>query len=196
MKRDSQISKKLLKILERKLDPLLQQIVLGIPSFENIWRKSRIILSIVWSTTGSMQINLEYLSTKFKNNFPWNSKMSAARVSQGLVETRSFFKVSDGCLAENFLQISQVSHNSLMSALIPSQKHMSWPAVLYCWYLNEICEAYLRHLSQPFWYNDSTGTFQNQSINHIQLITKWGKFLDTIWTFISTIRPIFQDVFD
>ena len=47
--------------------------------------------------------------------------MLAARVSQGLVDTRSVFEVSNYCLAEHFLQISQGSHNSLMSAFIPGQ---------------------------------------------------------------------------
>ena len=44
------------------------------------------------------------------------------RVFQGLVHTKSFFKLSDGCLVKNLLQISQLSHSCLTSSFIPGQK--------------------------------------------------------------------------
>ena len=58
-----------------------------------------------------------------KNSLPWNSERSQASVSQGLVHTKLFLKLSsDGCLTENWLQISQLLHICSISPFIPGQK--------------------------------------------------------------------------
>ena len=110
------------KLLYKKFEPLLHCILLGMPSLEKIFKNAELycvkyVWEEVWSTTGYTHTNLEYLSTTIKNSFPWNSKRSHASVFQGLVHTKSFFKLSDSCLVEDLLQISQLLHSCLMSSI-------------------------------------------------------------------------------
>ena len=110
------------KLLDKKFEPLSLCILLGMPHSEKIFKNTRRVLSAIWSTTGSMHTNLEYLSTLIKNSFPWNSKISQGSVSQGFVHTKAFFKLSDGCMVENLFQISQLLHSCLISPFISGKK--------------------------------------------------------------------------
>ena len=89
------------KLFDKKFKPLSHHILLDMPSLENMFKNAGIVLSAVWSATGSMHTNLEYLSTRIKKSFPCNSNRLQPSVSQGLAHIKSFLKLADCCLAEN-----------------------------------------------------------------------------------------------
>ena len=87
-----------------------------------IWRcfkNARIVLSAVWSITGSTHTKLEYLSTMIKNSTPWNSNDHRPICPKVLVTLNHSSNSQMAVWQRNLLQISQHSHSFLFFPFIP-----------------------------------------------------------------------------